>query len=172
MALNKSSLAKNLESVLNQDLPTDLNEVKKVKSTNKKKAKGIANALDKFVKSRHKIAKYYNSKLNELPLTLPWQSRGAYSSYHLYPILIKSSLSAKTQKQVYSELRKNDIAVNLHYIPVHRHPYYENLGFKKNDFPNAEKFHKEVISLPMHPYLSEEEVEYISDAINSFFDKT
>ena len=41
--------------------------------------------------------------------------------------------------QVYDELRKNDIAVNLHYIPVHRHPYYENLGFKRGDFPVAEK---------------------------------
>ena len=51
MALNKSSLAKDLESVFNQDLPTDLNEIKKVKSTNKKKAKNMADAIDKFVKS-------------------------------------------------------------------------------------------------------------------------
>ena len=111
--------------------------------------------LDKFVKRRHKIAKYYNAKLNGLPLTLPWQSPSTYSSYHLYPILVKSSLGAKTQKQVYNELRKNDIAANLHYIPVHRHPYYENLGFKKNDFPNAEKFHKEVISIPMYAILKD-----------------
>ena len=111
--------------------------------------------LDKFVKRRHKIAKYYNAKLNGLPLILPWQFPSAYSSYHLYPILIKSSLAAKTQKQVYNELRKNDIAANLHYIPVHRHPYYENLGFKKNDFPNAEKFHKEVISIPMYAILKD-----------------
>jgi UDP-4-amino-4,6-dideoxy-N-acetyl-beta-L-altrosamine transaminase len=117
--------------------------------------------LDKFVKRRHKIAKYYNTKLNELPLTLPWQSRSAYSSYHLYPILIKPSLGAKTQKQVYNELRKNDIAANLHYIPVHRHPYYENLGFKKNDFPNAEKFHKEVISIPMYAILKDIHQKYV-----------
>ena len=71
--LNKSSLAKELESVLNQDLPSDLNEVKKVKSTNKKKAKGMANALDKFVKS----ASIDIKKIQMLPgtqlVTLPGQ---------------------------------------------------------------------------------------------------
>ena len=59
----------------------------------------------------------------------------------------------KTQKQIYEVLRKNDVGANLHYIPVHKHPYYENLGFKENDFPIAEKFHKEVISIPIYPTL-------------------
>ena len=56
---------------------------------------------------------------------------------------------------------KNNIEVNLHYIPVHRHPYYENLGFKKNDFPVAEKFHQEAISIPMYATLKDEDREYI-----------
>tara|TARA_B100000131_G_scaffold221620_1_gene213176 strand:- start:548 stop:892 length:345 start_codon:yes stop_codon:yes gene_type:complete len=73
MALNKSTLAKNLEKVLNQDIPTDLNEVKKVKSTNKKKAKGMADAINKFVKS----ASIDIKKIQMLPgtqiMTLPGQ---------------------------------------------------------------------------------------------------
>ena len=121
--------------------------------------------LDKFVKQRHKIAEFYYTNLKKLPLTLPWQSPSAYSSYHLFPVLIKFSLGTKTQKLVYNELRKNDIAVNLHYIPVHRHPYYENLGFKKNDFPKAEKFYQEVISIPMYATLQDVHQEYVVEIL-------
>jgi dTDP-4-amino-4,6-dideoxygalactose transaminase len=55
----------------------------------------------------------------------------------------------------------------LHYIPVHRHPYYENLGFKKNDFPTAEKFHKETISIPMYPTLSDEDLEKVIEVLKN-----
>jgi UDP-4-amino-4,6-dideoxy-N-acetyl-beta-L-altrosamine transaminase len=117
--------------------------------------------VDEFVKSRTKIAKYYNNELTELPLTTPWQAPYAHSSYHLYPILINSNKCGKSQRQVYDELRKKDIAVNLHYTPVHRHPYYANLGFKKNDFPVAEKFHQEVISIPIYPSLQDKHKDYV-----------
>ena len=121
--------------------------------------------LDKFVEDRHKIAKYYYIELKKIPITLPWQSPSAYSSYHLYPILINVSTITKTQKEVYNELRKNDIAVNLHYIPVHRHPYYENLGFKKNDFPEAESFYRKVISIPMFAILNDIDQEYVVETL-------
>ena len=121
--------------------------------------------LDEYVKCRHKVAKYYDDKLKNLPLTTPWQLPYVYSSYHLYPILIKSHSNFKTQRQAYDELRKNDIAVNLHYVPVHRHPYYENLSFKKNDFPVAEKFHQESISIPMYPTLKNEQQEYVVETL-------
>ena len=121
--------------------------------------------LDEYVKRRNEIAKYYDTELKNLPLTIPWQSPNAYSSYHLYPILIKNNSDNKTQKQVYNELRKNEIAVNLHYIPVHRHPYYENLGFKKNDFPIAEKFHREAISIPIYSSLIEEKQKTVIEVL-------
>ena len=88
--------------------------------------------LNNYVKYRNEIAKIYNKELNNLPIITPWHSSKVYSSYHLYPICIDENLSKKSQREVYNQLRKNKIAVNLHYIPVHRHPYYENLGFKKN----------------------------------------
>ena len=109
--------------------------------------------LDDYVKRRNNIAKYYDKKLKELPLVIPWQSPNIYSSYHLYPILIKGSSKLKNQIHIYEALRKNDIGANLHYIPVHKHPYYKSLGFKDNNFPIAEKFHKEVISIPIYPTL-------------------
>ena len=111
------------------------------------------NRLDKYIKSRHNIAIHYNSELKNMSLTIPWQAQNAYSSYHLYPILIPNETGVISQKQVYDELIKNNIAANLHYIPVHRHPYYENLGFKKNDFPVAEDFHRKAISIPIYPML-------------------
>tara|TARA_B110000483_G_scaffold240579_1_gene321505 strand:+ start:73 stop:1233 length:1161 start_codon:yes stop_codon:yes gene_type:complete len=117
--------------------------------------------LDGYIKRRHEIAKYYNVELENLQILTPWQSPNVYSSYHLYPIIIKANSDFKNQGEVYNELRANNIEANLHYIPVHRHPYYENLGFKKNDFPVAEKFHQEAISIPMYATLQEAHQEYV-----------
>ena len=121
--------------------------------------------LDEYVGKRHKLANYYDNELKDLPLMTPYQSPNVYSSYHLYPILIKHISVSKQQKLVYNQLRKNNILANLHYIPVHRQPYYENLGFKKNDFPIAEKLHQQIISIPIYPSISEEHQKYVADTI-------
>ena len=113
--------------------------------------------LDEFVRCRHEIAARYNEALGLLPITIPHQAFGTYSSYHLYPIRVCEAESKKTQRQVYDVLWQHDVAANLHYIPVHRHPYYEKLGFKAGDFPQAEQFHREVISLPMYPTLQSQQ---------------
>ncbi len=115
------------------------------------------NRIDQYVRIRHKIADFYNSEFSSLDIQLPFQSPNSYSSYHLYPIRIKNNLTSRSQKKIYHALWKKGIAANLLYIPVHRHPYYENLGFKSGDFPQAERFHREVICLPMFPTLTKEE---------------
>jgi UDP-4-amino-4,6-dideoxy-N-acetyl-beta-L-altrosamine transaminase len=115
------------------------------------------NRLDGYVKIRHRIAECYNSELNDLDIQLPFQSERSHSSYHLYPIRTKIYLKPRTQKKIYDALQENDIAANILYIPVHRQPYYENLGFKLGDFPEAEQFHREVICLPMFPKLTKEQ---------------
>jgi dTDP-4-amino-4,6-dideoxygalactose transaminase len=127
--------------------------------------------LDQYIKRRHEIAKYYDNALKNLPLVTPWQSSNNYSSYHLYTILIEENLAQKTQRQVYDELKKNDIGINLHYIPVHRQPYYENLGFKKNDFPQAENFHRKVLSIPMYASLQDEQQKYVIEIIKKILIK-
>ena len=121
--------------------------------------------LKNYLKRRHQIAKYYDNELKNLPIKLPLQTPNFYSSYHLYPILVIPELINKNQKTIYDELRKNDIAVNLHYTPVHLQPYYENLGFKKNSFPIAEEFHKKAISIPIYPTLKDEDQKYITRII-------
>ena len=115
------------------------------------------NRLDEYIKIRHKIAEFYNYELNDLDIQLPFQLPKSYSSYHLYPIRVKNNLKPKTQKKIYDALWENDIAANILYIPVHRQPYYENLGFSSGDFPEAEQFHREVICLPIFPKLNKEQ---------------
>jgi UDP-4-amino-4,6-dideoxy-N-acetyl-beta-L-altrosamine transaminase len=129
------------------------------------------NRLDKYVKSRHEIVKLYNSKFKNLNIQLPSQSTKIYSSYHLYPIRIKNSPTTTTQKQIYDALWKKDIAANLLYVPLHRHPYYENLGFKSGDFPESEQFHREVICLPIFPKLTKNQQMIIVESLISILDK-
>jgi len=124
--------------------------------------------LDLYIKRRHQIAKFYDYELRNLSFTIPFQAPDTYSSYHLYPILVGFNSNFVSQKKVYSKLRENDIGANLHYIPIHRQPYYERLGFKKNDFPVAEKFHKETISIPIYPTLQLEQQTKIVNVLKSF----
>lgn len=116
--------------------------------------------LDKFVRVRHQIADRYNEELKDLPLILPWQHPDTYSSYHLYVIRLLEKGTEK-HRQVFEKLRVAGIGVNLHYIPVHLQPYYQDLGFKQGDFPNAERYYESAISIPMYSALKEEDQSYV-----------
>lgn len=114
--------------------------------------------LDSYVKRRHEIAEFYNEQLADLPLVLPWQHPDSYSAYHLYVIRIKLNEVSVSHLQVFEALRASNIMVNLHYIPVHTQPYYKKMGFREGDFPKAEQYYSEAISIPMHPTLTEEDL--------------
>ncbi|GEB69756.1 spore coat proteinUDP-4-amino-4,6-dideoxy-N-acetyl-beta-L-altrosamine transaminase [Pseudoalteromonas carrageenovora] len=119
--------------------------------------------LSEFVSARHQLAIRYNEKLAELPITLPYQLANTYSGLHLYVIRLNLNEITKTHKAVFDELRENGIGVNLHYIPVHLQPYYQRMGFKHGDFPNAESYYSNAISLPMfHSMTHEQQDEVIS----------
>ena len=121
------------------------------------------NRLDKFVAKRHAIASEYEELLSNLPVTTPWQHPDSYSAFHLYIIRLKLDQISKTQRDVFSELYTAGIGVNLHYIPVYRQPYYEQLGFKAGYCPEAEKYYREVISLPMYSGLTcEQQVKVVN----------
>lgn len=111
--------------------------------------------LDAFVGKRHEIATRYDELLARLPLVTPWRAPESYSALHLYIIRLKLNEIGKTHREVFENLRANGIGVNLHYIPVHLQPYYEQLGFKQGYCPEAESYYAEAISLPIYPGLTE-----------------
>lgn len=111
--------------------------------------------LDEFVAKRHAIAKRYDDLLTNMQIDTPRQHEDNYSSLHLY--VIRLDLSVYDHRVVFERLRVNGIGVNLHYIPVYRHPYYARMGFNPSDFPQAERYYAEAISLPIYPALTEEQ---------------
>ena len=119
--------------------------------------------LNAFIEKRHDLASRYNDLLANLPITLPWQHPDSYSGLHLYVIRLKLNNISKAHIEVFKELREKGIGVNLHYIPVHLQPYYQQFGFKYGDFPNAEQYYAEAISLPMfHGMTIEQQDEVVS----------
>jgi UDP-4-amino-4,6-dideoxy-N-acetyl-beta-L-altrosamine transaminase len=118
--------------------------------------------LDEYVARRHQLAARYEDLLDNFPVTLPWQHPDSYSGLHLYVIRLQTN-----KLQVFESLRKEGIGVNLHYIPVHTQPYYQQMGFKSGDFPEAERYYTEAISLPMFQTMSEAQQDKVVAAIRT-----
>lgn len=123
------------------------------------------NRLEEFVDRRRFLASRYDSLLSKLPLTLPYQHHDTCSSWHLYVIRLNLKAISKTHRQVFEALRTENIGVNLHYIPVHTQPFYTALGFKAGDFPQAEKYYSEAISIPLHYGLTIDEQDRVVAAL-------
>ncbi len=121
--------------------------------------------IDSFVSKRNELAHRYNEHLSNLPLQLPKTSKNTYSSYHLYMVKLLEN-SPIERKELYDGLRNSNIGVNVHYIPVHLQPFYKNRGFSEGDFPEAERFYKHAISLPLHPKLTMDEQDYVINKIS------
>ena len=113
--------------------------------------------VDEFVRIRKAFAKRYDELLHNLPLVLPFQHADTDSSFHLYPILIQTNLIFKTRAQVFKALREHGIGVNIHYIPIHTQPFYQQMGFAEGDFPMAEAYYQQVISIPVFHAMTEQE---------------
>ncbi|SMF10736.1 DegT/DnrJ/EryC1/StrS aminotransferase family protein [Pseudogulbenkiania subflava DSM 22618] len=111
--------------------------------------------LEQYVARRHELARRYDELLKSLPITTPWQHPDGYSGLHLYVIRLQLDKISRTHREVFEYMRAQNIIVNLHYIPVHTQPYYQAMGFKEGDFPEAERYYAEAISIPMYPTLSE-----------------
>lgn len=113
--------------------------------------------LNEFVATRHELAKNYNELFKKSRVTTPWQHPDSYSGLHLYVVRLKLDEINASHTEVFERLRVAGVGVNLHYIPVYRQPYYASQGFNPNDFPAAERYYEEAISLPMYPGLTKEQ---------------
>lgn len=114
--------------------------------------------IDDFVTRRHQLANRYDQLLAGLPLRTPYQSVDSYSGYHLYPIVLDNK---EKRLAVFNAMRKANIGVNVHYIPVHLQPYYKALGYKSGDYPQSELYYSGAISLPMYATLSDIEQDFV-----------
>lgn len=121
--------------------------------------------LDAFVARRHQLARRYDRLLSGLPVVTPWQHPDGYSGLHLYVIRLQLDRLAMGHRQVFEALREQGIGVNLHYIPVHTQPYYQGMGFRPGDFPQAEQYYREAISLPMYQGLSDAQQDQVVAAL-------
>ena len=111
--------------------------------------------LDEYVTRRHALARRYDEALVGLPVLTPWQHPDSYSGLHLYVIRLQLERIERSHREVFDALRAAGIGVNLHYIPVHAQPYYQALGFRTGQFPDAERYYAEAISLPLYPSMSD-----------------
>lgn len=118
--------------------------------------------LEDFVTRRNQLAEIYSDNLPKQLCHLTRLSNRR-SSYHLYIVLLPEGLD---QKYVVTHLRDKGVFAHVHYIPIHLQPFYQSLGFKKGDFPNAEAYYKRAITLPLHPNLTTQDIAYISSILS------
>ena len=119
--------------------------------------------LDYFIKRRNEIASYYNEEFkNDERFIVPNFSGDAKHAFHLYPLQIRFDKLKIGKKQLFEKMKEKNIALQVHYIPVHLQPYYiDNFGFKINDYPIAEKFYTNEVSIPIYPLLENDDLDYI-----------
>jgi UDP-4-amino-4,6-dideoxy-N-acetyl-beta-L-altrosamine transaminase len=113
--------------------------------------------LDGFLARRRQLVARYQALLGELPLTLPTCQADAESAWHLYVVRVQTERLTVSHRQVFEGLRAAGIGVNVHYIPVHLQPYYRDLGFAADDFPEACAYYAQAISLPLYPAMTDEQ---------------
>lgn len=121
--------------------------------------------LDLYLTRRHQLAERYDRLLADLPLTRPYQAPDTWSAFHLYPVKVDRTRTRRTRAEVFAHLRAGGVGVNVHYIPVHTQPYYQRLGFKPGDYPEAEAYYADAMSLPMFYALTDAEQDRVVELL-------
>jgi UDP-4-amino-4,6-dideoxy-N-acetyl-beta-L-altrosamine transaminase len=127
--------------------------------------------LDDFIAARQQKADFYFQALVDLPLILPQQtSIDDQSGWHIFVVELKTQDDVinrgETRRSIYNQLVDKGIGVNVHYIPIHLHPFYQQLGFNYGDFPCAERYYERAITLPLYPSLTQQQQQAVVDALS------
>jgi UDP-4-amino-4,6-dideoxy-N-acetyl-beta-L-altrosamine transaminase len=122
--------------------------------------------LDHYLTRRRQLVRQYAELFDGAPLVLPWEDPRSESAWHLYVVQLPVSAGANERRKVFEAMREAGIGVNVHYIPVHLHPYYRALGFKAGDFPNAEAYYQRAITLPLFPRLSDADQQRVAQVVS------
>lgn len=122
------------------------------------------NKLDSFINTRQSIAQRYNDALSDIDgLQLPTVRSYVQSAWHLYVVRVPE---AKFRGAFFQRLRELGLGVQVHYIPVYWHPYYERLGYRRGLCPNAEDFYERAVSLPIFPRMSDDDVDIVIERVS------
>ncbi|MGL5633639.1 MAG: UDP-4-amino-4,6-dideoxy-N-acetyl-beta-L-altrosamine transaminase [Sarcina sp.] len=122
--------------------------------------------IDKFIRRRRKLVGIYNDYLKDLEeIEIPTERAYSNSGWHIYVIKLNLDKIKKSRNQVFRELRAENIGVNVHYIPVYHHPYYRELGYEKGLCENTEKFYERIITLPLYPDMSIQDIQSVVKAL-------
>jgi len=116
--------------------------------------------LPQFLKRRFEIAKKYDEAFKNSPIK-PLYTFDGKSSYHLYVVLVDFNKLKITKEELFNKLRKKNIGIQLHYIPINKQPYYKSLGYGSENTPIMDKYYEECFSLPIYYSLSDEEQSYV-----------
>lgn len=122
--------------------------------------------INDFITRRREIVNQYSEAFKELKeISTPFEAEFSNSGWHIYVIKIKPELLTVTRKEIFEALQAENIGVNVHYLPVYLHPYYRDLGYAKGMCPNAEELYENMITLPLFPSMSNEDVNDVVDAV-------
>ena len=123
--------------------------------------------LERFIERRREIAAKYNEAFAGLKeIIIPTEEEDVRAVYHIYVIQLRLETLKVGRREVFEALRAENIGVNVHYMPLHLHPFYQNaFGYRKGDYPKAERYYERVITLPIFPKMSNEDVEDVIEAV-------
>ena len=114
--------------------------------------------VDDFLNQRRAQVARYQKRLHPLPLSLPDEQEGRRSAWHLFCVRLADEA---TRQRVFLQLKAKNIGVNVHYIPIHTQPFYQRLGFRWGDFPQAEAWYAQALTLPLHPKLTSDQQDWV-----------
>ena len=121
--------------------------------------------LDQLIVKRRENAQYYFENLDNKNIKLPFEKEEEFNTYHTFVIQTRD-------RELKDYLKEKNISTAIHYpIPIHLQPAASKLGYKKGDFPITEKQSKEILTLPIHQYLTHKDLKYVSDTVNTFFNR-
>lgn len=121
--------------------------------------------LEDFLARRRALAGRYGAKLRGLPLATPVEDAAGKSAWHLYVIQLDLAAPTRSRKATFERMRAAGVQVNVHYIPVHLHPYYRQLGFGPGDFPVCERYYARALSLPLFYDLSDADQDRVCEIL-------
>ena len=123
--------------------------------------------LERYVERRNELAARYDRLLEGLPVVAQERPHAGRSAFHLYVVRIDGSRTRRTRREVYDAMRAAAIGVNVHYYPIHLQPFWRSRGFGPGDFPEAERYAAEALTLPLFPTLSEDEQDQVVAALRA-----